>query len=348
MKRDDRWLWIFVPINAAIGGFNTLLPLYIIDLGGTVIDVGNVVSAYSLALIPASILWGYLADTKPTRKPFVTYSYVGITVLLLLGFFSAGIGAISLIYICYAVVSTASSPAVSLLVIESSPKKQWSMVFAKYSALSLVGMVLGVIPGTFWTNFLPLKTYFLLCGVFSALSVALAAKYLAEPAFPLERRAVALTQEGLVAKLRTVSMIFITIPSWEDIKSFARLMRSVFTRHLPLLYMSFFFFFVAANLFFTSYTPFLKSREMGDSGVFTVWSTLFILQATIYPITGRACNRFGEGAVALSAVILRIAGFLAAFVTAVLLIRNSSLSIASVLSIAMVGTAYAFYNTWSL
>ena len=73
IKSDQKWLWIFVPINAAIGGFSTLLPLYIIHIGGTVIDVGNIVSAYSLALIPSSILWGIAVDRKEKRKPFVTY-----------------------------------------------------------------------------------------------------------------------------------------------------------------------------------------------------------------------------------------------------------------------------------
>ena len=81
-KSSQKWLWIFVPINAAIGGFSTLLPLYILDIGGTVIDVGNVVSAYSLALIPSSILWGMVLDRKEKRKPFVIYGYLGITVLL--------------------------------------------------------------------------------------------------------------------------------------------------------------------------------------------------------------------------------------------------------------------------
>ena len=347
VKRDEKWLWIFVPINAAIGGFSTLLPLYVISLGGTVIDVGNIVSAYSLALIPSSILWGVAVDRRPKRKPFLIYGYLGITILLIAGLFSTEISMLSLVYVCYAVASTAAAPAVSLLLIESSPKREWSMVFAKYSALTLVGMVVGVIPGMFWTRFLPLRTYFLLCAVFAGLSVALGAKYLAEPEFALERKAVALTQEGLVTKLRTVSMIFITIPSLDDIKSFARMMRSIFTRHLPLLYMSFFFFFMAANLFFTSYIPFLKSREMDDSGVFTIFSTLYILQAAVYPITGRACRRFGEGRVALSAVVLRIGGFLAMVATVLLIVHNYTLLILSVALIATIGTGFALYNTSS-
>ena len=86
-KSNQKWLWIFVPINAAIGGFSTLLPLYIIEIGGTVIDVGNIVSAYSLTLIPSSILWGIAVDRKEERRPFVTYGYLGITVLFVAGFF---------------------------------------------------------------------------------------------------------------------------------------------------------------------------------------------------------------------------------------------------------------------
>jgi MFS family permease len=142
-------------------------------------------------------------------------------------------------------------------------------------------------------------------------------------------------------------MIFITIPSLEDIKSFGKMMRSVFTRHLPLLYLSFFLFFTASNLFFTSYTPFLKSREMDDSGVFIVFTTLAILQAAIYPITGRACGRFGEDRVAVSALWLRTAGLLAAVATVLLMLHNSTLMIGSIVSIALIGTAFAFFNTSS-
>jgi len=346
-KRDEKWLWVFVPINAAIGGFTTLLPLYIISLGGTVMDVGNVASTYSLALIPSSILWGLAVDRKSERKPFVTYSYLGITVLLVAGFFVNEIGALLLLYVCYAVVSTAASPAVSLLLIESSQKKTLSMTYAKYSALTLIGTAAGAIPGAFWTNFLPLRGYFLLCASFSSLSVILAAKYLAEPAFPLERKIVALTQESLVTRLRAFSMIFISIPSLEDIRSFGKLMRSVFTRHLPLLFLSFFLFFSAAYLFFTAYTPFLKSRQLEDSGVFTVYSILFILEAAIFLITGRACGRFGERRVALFALYIRIVGFSAGVATVLLSLSSSPLLYASMGVTAMTGTAYALYQTSS-
>jgi MFS family permease len=340
-------LWIFVPINAAIGGFSTLLPLYVIDIGGTVIDVGNIVSAYSLALIPSSILWGLAVDKKEKRKPFVAYSYLGTTILLGAGFFFADIATLFLLYVCYAAISTAASPAVSVLLIESSPKKKLSMTFARYSSLTLLGTALGTIPGTFWTRYLPLRAYFLLCAIFSGVSVILAVRYLPEPEFPLERKVVALTQDSFVTKLRTVTMIFITIPSFEDIRSFWRMMRNVFARYLPLLYLSFFLFYTAGNLFFTSYTPFLKSRQMDDTEVFIIFSTLYILQAAIYPITARACNRYGEDRVAVSAVWLRIAGFLAAFTTVVLMFRNSTLTMTGMMSIAMIGTAFAFYNTSS-
>jgi MFS family permease len=213
--------------------------------------------------------------------------------------------------------------------------------------LTLIGTAAGAIPGAFWTDFLPLRGYFLLCASFSALSVILAAKYLAEPAFPLERKIVALTQDSLVTRLRTFSMTFISIPSLEDIRSFGKLMRSVFTRHLPLLFLSFFLFFSAGNLFFTAYTPFLKSRQLEDSGVFTIYSILFILEAAVFFITGRACSRFGERRVALAALYIRIVGFSAGVATVLLMLHSSTLLFASMGVTAMTGTAYALYQTSS-
>jgi MFS family permease len=86
---------------------------------------------------------------------------------------------------------------------------------------------------------------------------------------------------------------------------------------------------------------------MDDSGVFIVFTTLYILQAAIYPVTGRACGRFGEDRVAVSALWLRAVGLLAALATVLLMLRNSTLMIGSIMSIAMIGTAFAFFNTSS-
>ena len=125
-------------------------------------------------------------------------------------------------------------------------------------------------------------------------------------------------------------------------------MRSVFTRHLPLLYMSFFLFFTASNLFFTSYTPFLKSREMDDTGVFIIFTS------TLHSSGGDLPDHWVERApvsekiaVAVSALWLRTVGILAAFATVLLTLHNSTLMIASIASIAMIGTAFAFFNTSS-
>ena len=64
-------------------------------------------------------------------------------------------------------------------------------------------------------------------------------------------------------------------------------------------------------------------------------------------LTGRACNRFGEDDVAVSALWLRTLGILAAFATVLLMLHNSTLMIASIASIALIGTAFAFFNTSS-
>jgi len=55
-----------VPFNAAVAAVSTLVPLSILALGGNVIDVGFAEVAYSLALIPAPLLWGYVCEWRCT------------------------------------------------------------------------------------------------------------------------------------------------------------------------------------------------------------------------------------------------------------------------------------------
>ena len=84
------WLWAFAPINASTGIFLTLLPLYILQLGGSVIDVGVATSTYLFSLIPAALVWGFALDYYPGRKRYVVFSYFGVgAVLIAVSLFSS-------------------------------------------------------------------------------------------------------------------------------------------------------------------------------------------------------------------------------------------------------------------
>src|SRR5690349_6486260 len=78
-KRRQNWFWVVVPSNAAMAAFGTMLPLYILSLGGTVLDVGSFIAVFTAVGIPASVFWGVLSDSPSRRRVFFTIAYVGMT-----------------------------------------------------------------------------------------------------------------------------------------------------------------------------------------------------------------------------------------------------------------------------
>ncbi len=56
------WLYAIIPFAAIGSTVGSFVKLYILDLGGSVLDVGLASSAFNLALIPAAFISGRLAD----------------------------------------------------------------------------------------------------------------------------------------------------------------------------------------------------------------------------------------------------------------------------------------------
>ncbi|MBI3023229.1 MAG: MFS transporter [Thaumarchaeota archaeon] len=79
--RRNRWVWTVLPVNGGITAFNVMLSLYILQLGGTVIDVALLTTIYNVMLIPSSIFWGSITDRLSRRRLFFIISYVGIAVI---------------------------------------------------------------------------------------------------------------------------------------------------------------------------------------------------------------------------------------------------------------------------
>lgn len=66
--KDTRWMYLVIPYNTSIGPLSTLVTLQILSLGGNAIDVAYAISLSNAVLIPASIIWGFLADKMDRKK----------------------------------------------------------------------------------------------------------------------------------------------------------------------------------------------------------------------------------------------------------------------------------------
>src|ERR1700683_4505869 len=115
-SEKNSWVWSVVPINAGAQAFSTMAPLYILHLGGSVIDIGLIATLYNLILIPASMFWGSLTDRLARRRLFFVSASTGTMVIFLIMSLLPSIAAFAVLYGLLALVIGANSTASNLLV----------------------------------------------------------------------------------------------------------------------------------------------------------------------------------------------------------------------------------------
>ena len=83
-SRGTRWFYSQLPVDVATGPVGTLIQLYILELHGTVIDVGLAITLYNAVSIPAAVIWGYVTDRFQSRKTILVLSCVAVSANLVL------------------------------------------------------------------------------------------------------------------------------------------------------------------------------------------------------------------------------------------------------------------------
>ena len=77
-----------------------------------------------------------------------------------------------------------------------------------------------------------------------------------------ERHAIAFNADALITRLTHLPVLLLKTPKADDVKRLVSDARSAMTRDIPLIMVTNALFFLGANLFFTSYTPFLKANNL--------------------------------------------------------------------------------------
>jgi len=346
--REERtgtlWLWAFAPINASIGIFFTLLPLHILNLGGNVVDVGIITSAYLLSLVPAALIWGYAIDCYPHRKNYIVFAYLGMAVALALVYLFDSQTYLAFFLVLYGFVSAASGPAVSLLIMESFAKSLWPSMITKLSFTSLVGYDVGLIIGVVWTSFFDLRGLIALSALMSLFSGMLVMRLVKEPKLSFERKSILFSKEIFTRRLHALP-ILLSFPKPRDLRVFVRMLRMALLREAPLLYFSVFVFSFAVNIFATSYVPALKQNDVLDNEIFLITLSNTLTQTLTYFYINK--KKFFEQHMIVDTAKLILAIRTGIFLTtslAILLFRGTALTVINLITYSSLGGAYAFYD----
>ncbi len=351
------WLAGFIPINAATSGFGVVLPLLIlIVLHETWTDVALAATLFNAAVILSSVVWGHLSDRYPARRLFLAINFGGYAALYLLLAFVHTLGALFAIYTVVGLIAPAGASASNLLILEKFTENERANAYASFQEMSIIGSVLGVLIGYFWTlaNDALLSLLYLLAGLAAASALALWFG-VKDPPRNLTTAQVARHPESLLSRIRVSASFHIAIPFFPRrpnlragaLARFRRWAREELHHELPLIFAATFLFNLASNLYNISYTPYLVSVGLAASAIFLVNFANSFAQMLLFPLSGGMVSRFGSDRLVQWATYVRAVGYLATAGFTFYIAARSGAFAENVLTFGLLGAAIAAYTTAS-
>ena len=323
----------------AFGLLSVFLPLYVISVGGSLIDVGLMTAIGLLLAIPSSFFWGYICDKVRRYKIFILISFLAMALLLYLFTFSSGIGWLIIVYAAISIFQVAYEPPKNVLIAETYSYEEWKERFALFEGLAQAGWLAGLVIG-FLTAFWGFSASYTLivCSLLNLAAFATSLVFVRDPVLMIER--------GLVSIRRSVDIAYRGAIFASNAFNGKVSNERLDGESLPLFFAGLALFSLAANMLFTP-LPIFLSRDLllptsvvfiiymlnaggGVAGFFTAWME---------------SKRMEERSIIVKAVLIR--GILA-----LLLIVAAQLTIFSfwitTAILVMMGFVYAFYLTSAL
>jgi len=327
----------------ATGPVGTFAQLYILQLHGSVIDIGLAATLFAAASIPAAIFWGFVTDRIQTRKSLVVWSYVLIACLLFSFLFVRTVYAIIVLYSIFSFLSTAFATPLNLLIMESQPKASWASAFAQFSMVSSVGVTLGLLISAGWSGFFPLQLLAITLGILSLISAALSVQMIKEPVAVFERSMIVMVSQSFYHFILALPLLFLRIPKLMDFRRIFRGVKFGLTREPALIYTSIGAFYFSSGVFNTSIVPSLNSARISNSQVFLVFLVGMTVQTLAFNYLGRRIQAHGIRRTAVQGLVLRALSYGGFAVAVFYLVGIPYLVSALILYPLGAGIAYAYY-----
>jgi MFS family permease len=344
---NSNWVYSVLPFNIATGPVGTFVQLYILELQGTVIDIGLAITLFNAVSIPAAMVWGFVTDRIHKRRPMVILCYLAVAGTLVAFLSTRSIYGVEGLYAVFSFVSAAAATPLNLLIMETQPKSRWAVVFSQFSMVSSSGSTIGLLLGVVWADFFPLHLIVVALALLSLMSAVLSVLMIKEPKYVFERDMIVMVRRSLYERLLILPLFFLKIPQAMDFRRFFKGLRNEMTRDPQILYISIFVFYLASGIFNTSLVPSLYGANLSKSQVFLVSLVATLIQAAAFRYAGPYMERRNPRDTAVSGLVLRALSYAMFGVSVFFLTGVGYLASALVLYPLGAGIAYAAYWTAS-
>ena len=359
----ERWLYAWGLGSVAFGGASLLVPLYVVQLGGSAVDLGLLAATAAVIGAPGAIVFGRFANRVDSRRTLVLVTLAGVAAALaavpLLSSITAVIVANAVLWLVVASVA----PVLTMLVVDDAPESAGSDRIGLLNKYQGYGWAGGLVLGTVWPLVGTLlvggaevtRALFWLLAACAAASTLGAARSLPHPApedhVTGERRVRRVARLLSSSRRGVKTTTFAFSPNrlyWTT--------RGIHPRHLAgKLSPALATYLAAAALFFTGFAAFWAPLPLfftevgfGSGEVFALYLVSSLASAVLYEGAGRFASTYDvrllqSGALAARGVLFPIVAVLTGFgALAVSLVAAGAGLVAIGLTwavIAVVGTA---------
>ncbi|MHB8545458.1 MAG: MFS transporter [Nitrosotalea sp.] len=344
--QNKRWMWYLLPSQITSQGLSTVIPLYVIFLGGDIGEVAIISSLQNGAIAMGSLVWGKIIDRFHSKRPILVTSFFFVLLCSLGMYFTNSIYILYGLAIVLGFFMVAKSPVTQLLVMESVQKNLWSWLFAKTSIISTLGMLVAMIIGTVGSFYFDLRPYFLICAVSSGVSMVLSTSVRDSDGVHIERSSIAHSLHGLRYSISHHHFVFPKILEVYDFRHIITLFKGRISNEIGIFYLASFFFYFGSNMYLTAWTPFLKNQNFSNADVFLNYTIQMIAMLLVFFIAPKIISKFGEERSAILAYMPRILAVMIPAVSLFLMTGTLGFPV-TITSACMMVIAFSIYSTSS-
>jgi len=182
------WRLGFFFHEMSFGLLSVFIPLYVIAIGGSLVDIGIIIAIALFLAIPASFFWGYMCDRTRRYKRYILVSFLSSAVALYFFTFTSSILLLAVLYAMMSIFHIAHEPPKNVLIAELYSREEWGKAFAVYEGFTeagwLVGLVLGFVVSVYGVSS---TSTLLLCSGLNLVAFVISLFLVADPAFVFER-----------------------------------------------------------------------------------------------------------------------------------------------------------------
>ncbi len=184
---ETRWHISVIPLYMAVGSPGLLATLLALSLGASIAEVGVMTAAGAVATFIFSIVWGRLSDYSGIRKRYLLFFSVALVPVFLMLSMATSVLQTIITFTLASIITAGIAPIAVMYTVECCRLTDWQYGVAKYSSVTSIGTILGLLTYTISAPFLETHLLFILSAATSLSAAIFLWRLGQEPEVTLDR-----------------------------------------------------------------------------------------------------------------------------------------------------------------